>query len=215
MTKPKPKGKRGRPKVMPDDQRRALIVAEAEKLFVERGFNGTSTEQIAAHCQISKQTLYRLFPCKIELFAAVVESHRLSMIDLGDGYDDLPLDQALARIFMIGLDQPSYELRAAFLRAAHVESVQHPELREILRSRGGERTRTELAAWLDRQCAKGRLVIDDPDNTAHMLMDMFTGAVIFEAIGGFGWATREERMAHFRVCIDTFLNGTLPGSRRS
>lgn len=212
MTTPSPKGKRGRPKAMSDTERRARIISEAEKLFVENGFNGTSTDLIAARCHISKQTLYRLFPSKLDLFAAVVQTHRLRIVDLGDGYDDLPMDQAIAKIFMVELDQQGYELRAAFLRAVHIESVQHPQLREILRNQGGDRTRNELKLWLDRQCENGRLVIDDTCNAAHMLMDMFGGAVVFEAIGGLGWATREERMTHFRVCIDVFLNGALPSA---
>ncbi|MDD3313037.1 TetR/AcrR family transcriptional regulator [Pseudodesulfovibrio sp.] len=202
--------RRGRPKAMADDERRALIAVEAEKLFVSQGFKGTSTDQIAAACRISKQTLYRLYPGKQELFAAVVESHRVRMIDLGDGYDDLPMDQALARIFMIDLDESAYERRAGFLRAAGVDSAQYPQLREILRIHGGEKNRADLRAWLDRQCRNGRLAVEDTDSAAHMLMDMLTGAVIFDAMGGFGWAGREERVAHFRRCIDIFLRGALP-----
>jgi len=210
MTAAESRPRRGRPKAMADDERRALIAAEAEKLFVSQGFKGTSTDQIAAACRISKQTLYRLYPGKQELFAAVVESHRVRMIDLGNGYDDLPVDQALARIFMIDLDQRSYELRAGFLRAANIDSVQFPQLREILRIHGGEKNRAELKAWLDRQCQKGRLAIEDTGRAAHMLMDMFTGAVVFDALGGFGWQEREDRVAHFRQCIDIFLHGALP-----
>ena len=199
---------------MSDEKRRAMIVAEAKKLFIKKGFNGTSTELIAARCRISKQTLYRLFPGKLEIFVAMVESNRMHMFDIGEECDDLPLDQALAKIFMIELDQQSYELRATFLRAMHIESVQHPQLRDILRDQSGARSRAELTAWLDRQCAKGRLDIDDTDNAAHLLLDIFAGAVIFAAIGGFGWDNQEERVAHFRLCIDVFLRGTLPGGSR-
>jgi len=212
MTAAEKRPRRGRPKAMTDDARRALIAAEAEKLFVARGFKGTSTDQIAAACRISKQTLYRLYPGKQELFAAAVESHRVRMMDFGDGYDDLPVDQALARIFMIDMDERSYELRAGFLRAANIDSVQYPQLREILRIHGGEKNRAELKAWLDRQCQRGRLVLADTDRAAHMLMDMFTGSIIFEALGGFGWADRQDRVGHFRQCIDIFLHGAQPDS---
>lgn len=210
---PKPKRRRGRPKTMSDEKRRAMIVAEAKKLFIKKGFSGTSTELIAARCRISKQTLYRLFPGKLDIFVAMVESSRVNMFDLAD-CDDLPLDQAMAKIFMIDLDQQSYELRATFLRAVHVESVQNPQLRDVLRDQSGGKTRAELKAWLDRQCAKGRLDIADTDNAAHLLLDMFAGAVIFAAIGGFGWDTQEEREAHFRLCIDIFLHGALPAGQR-
>jgi len=208
------KARRGRPKTMTDEARRAAIVAEVEALFAERGFAGASTDEIAARCRISKQTLYRLFPGKLELAAAVVDAHRMRMIDLGDGLDDLPLDQALARIFMIDLDQHAYELRAAFLRAANIDSINHPQYRDILRSHGGEKARAELKAWLDRQCRKGRLDIADTESAAHMLMDTFIGSVFFDAMGCFGWPGREERIAHFRQCIDLFLRGAAPAASR-
>ncbi|EGB16064.1 transcriptional regulator, TetR family [Pseudodesulfovibrio mercurii] len=209
------KARRGRPKTVPDAERRRQIVQAAEKLFVRKGFAGTCTREIAACCRISKQTLYRLFPGKLDLFAAVVESHRLKMIDFGDGYDDLPLDQALARMFMIDIDQQNYEIRAAFLRTANIESLQHPQIRDILRRHGGHRNRMELKEWLDRQCRKGRLAIQNTDNAAHMLLDVFTGAVIFDALGGFSWSDREERIAHFRQCIAIFLEGALPAGKRA
>ncbi|WP_316896308.1 TetR/AcrR family transcriptional regulator [Pseudodesulfovibrio indicus] len=210
MADEKVKPRRGRPKTMTDEARREAIVAVAEALFAAKGFVGTSTDEIAARCKISKQTLYRIFPCKTDLFGAVVDVHRMRMIDLGDGYDDLPLGQALAKIFMIDLDQRAYELRAAFLRAAHVESFSEPQLREILRCRGGYKARADLKSWLDRQCVNGRLVIKDTDRAAHMLMDTFAGSMVFDALGGFGWASREERIAHFKQCIDIFLKGALP-----
>ncbi len=194
---------------MSDQERREQIVAVAEKLFIENGYAGTSTESIAACCKISKQTLYRIFPGKLEIFAGVVRTHRLRMIDLDESYDDLPLGEALAKIFMIDLDEDAYKVRAAFLRTANIESLQHPQLREIMKRQGGEKSRSELTAWLERQTKKRDLCINDVYNTAHMLMDTFTGSVIFDAIGGFGWDTMEERVAHFRQCIDIVLNGML------
>nr|WP_286181900.1 TetR/AcrR family transcriptional regulator [Desulfovibrio sp. Huiquan2017] len=207
------KTRRGRPKAVPDGERRRRIVQTAEKLFVRKGYAGTCTSEIASRCRISKQTLYRLFPGKIDLFAAVVEAHRLKMIDLESSHDDLPLDQALARIFMIDMNQDDYELRAGFLRTANLESLHHPQLLAILRHHGGQKALDGLAVWLDRQCSLGRLVIGDTNQAAHMLLDMFTGAVFLDALGGFGWTCREERIAHFRQCIDIFLHGALPDGK--
>ncbi|WP_319581630.1 TetR/AcrR family transcriptional regulator [uncultured Pseudodesulfovibrio sp.] len=204
------KPRRGRPKAMSDEKRREQIVQTAEKLFVRKGYAGTCTHEIATKCKISKQTLYRIFPGKLDVFVAVVEAHRLKMIDFGDGYDDLPLEQALARMFMIDMDQANYEVRAGFLRTANMESLQHPQLREILRHHGGQKALDGLTEWLDKQCGKGRLVIANTRRAARMLLDSFTGAVFLDALGGFSWADREERIAHFKQCIDIFLHGALP-----
>ncbi|WP_027178442.1 TetR/AcrR family transcriptional regulator [Maridesulfovibrio bastinii] len=203
--------RRGRTKVMSDEKRRADIVAKAEELFIHNGYGKTSTDEIAAQCKISKQTLYRLFPGKIDLFAAVVESHRMRMIDLSSDCDELPIEEALAKIFMIELDQQAYEIRASFIRTANTESLQHPNLREILKTHGGIKNRIQLTEWLDRQCEQGKLSIENTASAAQMLMDMLTGAVIFDAIGGFSWDKTENRIAHFRQCISLFLSGALPG----
>jgi AcrR family transcriptional regulator len=208
------KPRRGRPKAMSDAKRREKIVQTAEKLFVCKGYAGTCTNEIAAKCKISKQTLYRLFPGKLDLFVAVVEAHRLKMIDFGDGYDDLPMDQALARMFMIDMDQEDYEIRAGFLRTANMESLQHPQLREILRHHGGQKALDGLTDWLERQCRIGRLVVANTNLAARMLLDSFTGAVFLDALGGFSWSGREERIAHFKQCIDIFLHGALPADKR-
>ncbi|MFW5490666.1 MAG: TetR/AcrR family transcriptional regulator [Desulfovibrio sp.] len=202
--------KRGRPRTMSDEQRRVCIVDVAEQLFVRKGYGGTSTGEIAGRCRISKQTLYRIFPGKLQLFIAVVEAHRMRMMDLGNGYDDLPIEEALAKVFMIDLDQKAYQLRAAFLRALNMEAASSPELRRILRLHGGEANRAELTAWLERQCRRRNLVIHDVDSAAHLLMDMFTGSIIWDALGGFGWPSREARIEHFRQCIQIFLHGVLP-----
>jgi AcrR family transcriptional regulator len=195
---------------MPDEQRRAEILATAEEIFVRKGYGGTSTDEIAARCRISKQTLYRLFPGKQDLFVAMAQAHSARMIDLAADYDDLPLDEALAKIFMIELDQRAYEVRATFLRALFTESLQHPEFQDSLKRRAGARTRAELTAWLDRQCRKRGLTIADTASAAHMLMDVFTGSVIFDAVGGFGWSGLAERSAHFRQCIAIVLRGIAP-----
>ena len=203
--------RRGRPKAMSDAERRSLIKAEAEQLFLEKGYAGASTDELAARCRMSKRTLYRLFPGKSAMCAAVVESDRLRMIDIAeDDYADLPMDEALARVFMIDLDQEAYESRAALLRVTQVECAVNPELRATLHREGAEVALEELTAWLDRQSSARGLRIRNTRNAAHMLMDMFTAAVVFDATGCIGWASPEERLAHFRQCIDVFLHGVAP-----
>ncbi len=73
---------RGRPKTQGDSQRREAIIDTARNTFIELGYQGTTTDIVAQRCQISKQTLYRLFPSKAELFVAIVANHRQFMLEL-------------------------------------------------------------------------------------------------------------------------------------
>lgn len=199
--------RRGRPKRVSDEARRRRIVEEARRLFIADGYGRTTTDHIAARCRISKQTLYHLFPGKPALFAAVVDAHRQSMLALPGDYDRLPLDEALARIFRVDIDDEQHRERVALLRLVTLECARFPELGEILKRHGAERSRADLAAWLARQCAAGRMGLDDADAAARMLMDMIFGAVAMKAAGDIEWPGAEDRRAHIRRCIAVFLYG--------
>ena len=53
---------------------RARIVAEAGRLFAERGYSGTTTAEIARRAGIAEGTIYRHFRSKDDLFVACVEA---------------------------------------------------------------------------------------------------------------------------------------------
>jgi AcrR family transcriptional regulator len=55
------------------DERRRAIVAAAMDCFAQKGFYGTTTHEIAERVGISQPYLYRLYPNKQALFAAVVD----------------------------------------------------------------------------------------------------------------------------------------------
>ncbi len=89
----------GRPKLQSDSERRQFIIDTARHTFVELGLSGTTTDIVASRCKISKQTLYRLFPSKKDLFAAVVAAHRQMMLQLPRPPDeDAPLEDVIGRI---------------------------------------------------------------------------------------------------------------------
>ena len=55
------------------DERRETILQAAERVFAARGLHGTPTLEIAKAADISQAYLFRLFPTKAELFAALNE----------------------------------------------------------------------------------------------------------------------------------------------
>ncbi|WP_433211767.1 TetR/AcrR family transcriptional regulator [Microtetraspora malaysiensis] len=55
------------------EERRATVMATAIKTFAARGYYGTSTMDVAKAAGISQGYLYRLFPDKEALFAAVID----------------------------------------------------------------------------------------------------------------------------------------------
>lgn len=201
---------RGRPKTCSDEVQRGAIADAAKRLFLEKGYGSATTDDLTARCKISKQTLYRLFPSKAALFAAVVTAHKPSWLDFNAAYDEQPLEEALARIFRIDISPDADQERLAFVRLVVTEGQSSPELTEILRENGSNVSRTELAQWLTRQAAQGRILADDAESMARMLMDMIFGAIILKGVGELEWPGSIDRQAHIRRCIAIFLNGARP-----
>lgn len=69
---PAPRARRGRVR-MTRDQRRDQLVEVARGLFAEKGFEGTSVEEIAARAEVSKPVVYEHFGGKEGLYAVVVD----------------------------------------------------------------------------------------------------------------------------------------------
>ena len=204
---------RGRPKLVSDEVQRSLIVDGARKLFIEKGYGRTTTDDVAAKCRISKQTLYRLFPGKPALFAAVVEAHRYSMLALQGDYDAMPLEQALQQIFRIDLDPKIERDNLALLRLVMLESQQHPELEKILLRYGAHKARADLSKWLKARRKKDAIEIDDTDGVAHILLDMVFGPMVLKLDDAATRRKPQQRKEHIRRCISILLYGI--GAKKS
>ena len=199
--------RRGRPKVLPDEVQRAIVVETARRLFVRKGYGSTTTGDVAAAARISKQTLYRLFPSKRALFAAVVDAHRQSVLALPGNYEDIPIEQALESIFQLNMDQRAHQERLALIKILLSEAQQFPELQKIAREHGADPSRRDLAEWIAEQRKQGRITVDDPDAAARALLDMILGSAILNMNIGRRAPSLSEFRDHARRSIAIFLNG--------
>jgi len=59
-------------KLQREQQNRHTIIAVAEDVFVRKGYNTTSMDDIAAEAQFSKATLYRYFKSKSDIFKNII-----------------------------------------------------------------------------------------------------------------------------------------------
>ncbi|MFI6502467.1 TetR/AcrR family transcriptional regulator [Nonomuraea typhae] len=100
---------RRRPRGRPGGSLGADLLAIAREVFLTHGYPGATMDQVAARARISKQTLYREYPSKEQLYAEVVRDW------VDRGYDAMrPHTQALAE---------ATDIRAGLLRLAHVLHV--------------------------------------------------------------------------------------------
>ncbi|MGO4567813.1 TetR/AcrR family transcriptional regulator [Rhizobium sp. 2YAF20] len=199
---------RGRPKTASDSERQKAILAEARNTFHEFGYGGTTMDLVAARCKISKQTLYRLFASKTELFMAIIADHRATMLALPRPAEEhMPLADTLAKIFMVDIDEAAERDRKAFVHFIVRESQAFPEAAALLHTHGVVHSRRMLADWLKQQVDRGRIVLDDPLSGARMLMDMVFGAMASPPGRSNDWPDRQTRDQHIRGCFNVFMNG--------
>ena len=79
VTRTKARAHGGRPPL--GDEARQRILDATAAVFLERGFASASTRDIAERAHTSKQTLYRLFPTKADLFVGVIGGYTNSLFD--------------------------------------------------------------------------------------------------------------------------------------
>lgn len=86
---------------MPAAERRALIAAVATELFAERGYRGSSIEEIARRAGVTPPVVYDHFESKQALYRALLEAHFADLREVWRenlGGDDPP-KRRIARSF--------------------------------------------------------------------------------------------------------------------
>lgn len=132
------------------------------------------------------------------------------MLALPGDYKGVPLDRALEQIFNIGIDPAAHEERMALIKLVTLEAPQYPELSDILRRHGADKSHAELAKWLGRQATNGLIQIDDVDDAAWLLMDMVFGAIAARLFNDPHRRRAEDLSSHIRRCVSIFLHGVQP-----
>lgn len=81
-------------------ERQASIIAAAASLFAQKGFNGTTTREIAKTAGISEALLFKYFPTKRALYAAIL-AEKVQLSDLMAAVQDAAEKQDDVRVFTL------------------------------------------------------------------------------------------------------------------
>ncbi|MDW3212563.1 MAG: TetR/AcrR family transcriptional regulator [Ilumatobacteraceae bacterium] len=88
---------------LPRAERRAQLIGAAASAFLERGYDGTSVESVAAQAGVTRLIVYRNFDGKEALYRAVLNSvtERLRV-----EFDDDRTTEIAARLLRVAREQP-------------------------------------------------------------------------------------------------------------
>jgi AcrR family transcriptional regulator len=123
------------------------ILNAARKIFVERGFEGTSIEEIAEAARAGKPTIYARFGDKRALFTTVMTRDVVSRITQFKG--ELPtgatIEERLANLATAAVHWTLETERIGLMRVAVAEARRFPDLASTV-SRKARELSTEVAA---------------------------------------------------------------------
>jgi AcrR family transcriptional regulator len=169
---------KGRPRDAGTD---GAILRAGLELFIERGVEGTSMEQIAKRAGVGKPSIYRRWPNKEDLIAAAMETLVVEEVEWADR--DAINTQSPYALVEAAIDRAAAAVTAPQYRAlvARVfgSAVSHPQLMAAYWERY-IKPRRQLAALLLDRARKHGTVAADAD--AEVAIDMMVGAVTYRVL---------------------------------
>lgn len=169
-------------------RKRAAILAAAQERFAADGLEGAAMERIAAQARVSTATLYRQFPSKLALFAAVLragaEAFEAALAAHDDGGDPRRRIAALAEAYAALLDD---EAAAGALRAVFAAAPAAPEVAAVFYESVKIRVAGAVRAATDAAERAGLVRPQGGDPSAH-LMGMIEHPILWRRLlaGGAG-----------------------------
>ena len=151
------------------------LVAVAERAFLAHGFADTTMQMVATHAAASKETLYRHFGSKEELFAEVVNNRADCLQRRLDADFERPnaIGEVLRHLGTNLLVMMTSAEVVALLRIVVAETQRDPALGQIFYALGPERIRARLTAYLTAAQERGEFLGRNPGLAA----SIFLGAV--------------------------------------
>ena len=190
--------------------KREKIVRSAAKLFLERGYDSVSINEIIAVVGGSKETIYSNFGNKAKLFEAVVQQ---LCSDVTIRIDTRPvgtLEQQATRIARSFVSMVLTPQIMSFHRLVTSIGREFPEAGRLFYRTGPETVYRIFSEWIAQQQANGNIRADkEPRRLAILLHDMLIGEQILSWLTS---ATSEKDRARridqtVELAVSVFLSG--------
>jgi AcrR family transcriptional regulator len=204
----------GRPPKEMEGEVEERILDAAHKVFLERGFEGSSIDEIAVAARSGKPTIYARIGDKRALFTAVVMRDVVGRIAQfkSDMSTDGTIEERLVRVAIAMLQWTLESERMALLRLAIAEVNRFPEIASQV-SRNAQKLSTEVAVGFLGEMAQtdeiGRLPAFAPERiavTARAFLDLVVMPMLMRGLAEQKVdVLSEEVTAHVKGRVPFFL----------
>lgn len=201
---------RPRPPRQSGSETRDQIVDAAVRCFAARGFHGTTTREVAGAAGLTEAALYRYFPSKEALYAAIIDRKMAApevtsqVEEAAAAGDDRAVFAGLARALL-----ESLEGDPAFLRILLYTGLEGHALAEPFFATRVRRLRSFVTGYLERRIREGALRAVDPILASRALLGMLMDFAITRDVLG----QREQYPYAIDEAAELFVSIFLDGLR--
>ncbi len=192
------------------EPRRDQILRAALECFAARGFKGTTTREVAARVGITEAALYRHFPSKEALYAAIVDAKMAMPPPMqrvqaaAAAGDDRAVFSGLADAMLAGAESDPSFIRILLYTALEGHALAQPFFETRVRS-----LREFLAGYIARRTREGAFRALDPVLGARAFLGM-----VFDFVLARDVFQQREAYPHARAeAVDAFVSVFLEGVR--
>lgn len=184
------------------NKKRVQIVSAASGLFLSLGFERTNMDAVAERAEVTKQTVYRYFPSKIDLFSAVIGS-----ISDGDIDHEFGRRGVLEELIRFGENFISVHMdrdRLSLYRIMMAESGEGNQLSQVFKDKAQSVRKAPFIAFL-----KDRVNLSEPEDSADIFCSMllcFRNQII---LGNKEIPDDYNIRKHAEFCAEIFINGVI------
>jgi AcrR family transcriptional regulator len=198
------------PRAQPDEVRRAILDATLQR-YLEKGYAGTNTDEIAALSSVSKQTIYRYFADKDDLVCAAILSLVAAAEEQGaESFDALAESENLERDLRIFARQHLHDVIQPDItrmrRRIIAEVDRFPDVAKAWYDAAPKRGHEKLAACFVRLQERGFLRMDDPALAAEQFNWLILSGPLNRAMFDAASVTDTSRHGVYAdAAVDVFL----------
>ena len=190
------------------EKKRNEILSAALMLFGEKGFNGTTMDEIAKEMGFTKAALYQYFTSKEDLFSSVLHESQLNVSVKKIKFDKNDADweasiRGIGRSYLAMGNQPE---RTSILRSVLRDSGQFPEIGALYYEQGIAQACADIAKYLERFRDDGRIKDVDLKLAALVYLgSLLSYNILFKVMNGIDAEFTEKQMLD--VATDLFMSG--------
>ncbi|MGB2691019.1 MAG: TetR/AcrR family transcriptional regulator [Thermodesulfobacteriota bacterium] len=188
---------------------REKILETAIDLFAKKGFNGTTTKEIAEAAGVNESLIFRHFSTKKELYGAIIEQKiddepgiELPLQKYKDTKDDYLIFKSIAERMLDKCGKDSN-----FIRLLHFSALEGHELSDMFFSTYVEYVDMLLCDYIEGRIADGEFKGINPLSASQAFIGMIVNHIIVQELFGGKNRNKVNNEELVETFVTIFLNG--------